>query len=314
MARDYYEVLGISRDATADEIQQAYRKLARRHHPDVSSSPGAEDRFKEINEAYQVLKDPQTRRRYDRFGSSFRGIPESYEETAGADRRTSGRGFRRDGARTGGFPFGAGWEYDDSGMDLEDLLSGLFGARGPGGPIPGADQEAELTLTLEDVYRGGRRLITLAGPSGPRSYRVNIPPGVTDGQHIRLVGQGGRAWGDADAGDLYLVVRIAPHPRFRLRGRDIFVDLPVSPWEAALGATTALETPGGVGRVRVPPGSSTGRRLRLRGQGMPNPRGAPGDLYAEVKVTVPATLSERERELFEELAKVSTFVPRRRGR
>jgi curved DNA-binding protein len=323
MARDYYEVLGISKNASADEVQQAYRKLARRHHPDVNKNPDAEERFKEINEAYQVLKDPETRRRYDRFGPNFRQIPEGYEETVRAGRGPGGRGFRRGGTRTGGTPFGAAsaeptmsgqWEYQESGIDLEDLLGGLFGARGPGGPIPGADQEADLTLSVEDAYRGGRRSITLAGPAGPRTYEVNIPPGVTDGQRIRLAGQGGRGRGDAGAGDLYLVVRIAPHPRYRVQGRDIYVDLPLTPWEAALGATIPVETPGGEGKVRVPPDTSTGRRLRLRGQGMPNPAGPPGDLYAEAKVMVPARLNERERELFEELAKVSSFNPRRPSR
>jgi len=311
MARDYYEVLGISRDASADEIQQAYRKLARRHHPDVNKNPEAEETFKEVNEAYQVLKDPETRRRYDRFGPNFRQIPEGYEETVGAGRGSGGRGFGRAGARSGGGPYRSEWQFQDSGIDLEDLLGGMFGTRGPGGPIPGADQEAELTLTVEDAYRGGRRTITLAGPSGPRNYEVNIPPGVTDGQRIRLAGQGGRARGDAATGDLYLVVRIAPHPRYRMRGRDIYVDLALTPWEAALGASVPVQTPGGTGTVRVPPGSSTGRRLRLRGQGMPNSSGPPGDLHVEVKVMVPPRLSGRERELFEELAKVSTFDPRR---
>ena len=310
MARDYYEVLGLSRSASDDEIQQAYRKLARRHHPDVNKNPDAEEAFKEINEAYQVLKDPGTRRRYDRFGPNFRQIPEGFDETVGAGRAAGGRGHPGPGARTGGSPFAAEWEYHDSGIDLEELLGGMFGARGPGGSIPGADQEAELTLSVEDAYRGGRRSITLAGPDGQRSYEVNVPPGVTDSRRIRLAGQGGRGRGDARAGDLYLVVRIAPHPRYRLNGRDIDVDLPVAPWEAAVGATVPVDTPGGEGKVRVPPGSSTGRRLRLRGQGLPNPGGPPGDLYAEVKVMVPRTLSEREGELFEELATVSTFDPR----
>jgi curved DNA-binding protein len=307
VARDYYEVLGVSRTASTDDIQQAYRKLARRHHPDVNRNPGAEERFKEINEAYQVLKDPDTRRRYDRYGPNFRQIPEGYDETV--------RGYgSRSGARTGGAPFGAEWEHHDAGIDIDDLLGGLFGARGPGGPIPGADQEAELTLNVEEAYRGGRRSVTLAGPAGPRTYQVNIPAGVSEGQRIRLAGQGGRGRGDAGAGDLYLVVRLAPHPRYRVRGHDIHVDLPLTPWEAALGATVAVQTPGGEGKIRVPPGSSTGRRLRLRGQGMPNPGGSPGDLYAEVTVMVPGTASERERELLEELAKVSTFDPRRPGR
>ncbi len=321
MARDYYEVLGIPRSASADDVQQAYRKLARRHHPDVNKNPGAEEQFKEINEAYQVLKDPEMRRRYDRFGPNFRQVPEGYEEAMRSGRGPGGRGFggsgtrgsgtRGSGMRSGAPPFGGEWDYTDSGIDLEDLLGGMFGARGPGGPIPGADQEAELTLTVEDANRGGRRSITLAGSGGPRTFEVNIPPGVTDGQRIRLAGQGGRGRGDAGAGDLYLVVRLAPHPRYRVEGRDIFVDLPLTPWEAALGATVTVETPGGEGKLRVPPGSSTGRRLRLRGQGMPSPSGRPGDLYAEVKVIVPPRLSERERELFEELAKVSTFDPRR---
>jgi curved DNA-binding protein len=303
MARDYYEVLGVSRDASADDIQRAYRTLARRHHPDVNKDPSAEELFKEINEAYQVLKDPGTRRRYDRFGPDFRQIPEGYERA---------EGFGPSGARTGGAPFGAEWDFRDSGVDLDDLLGGLFGARGPGGPIRGADQEAELVLSVEDAYGGGRRSLTLAGAAGPRTYEVDIPQGVTDGQRIRLAGQGGRGRGDAGAGDLYLVVRIAPHPRYRVHGRDVTVDLPLAPWEAAVGATVPVDTPGGEGTVRVPPGTSTGRRLRLRGRGMKSPSGQAGDLYAEAKIMVPPSPTERERELFEELAKVSTFDSRRR--
>jgi curved DNA-binding protein len=175
--------------------------------------------------------------------------------------------------------------------------------------VQGADQESELELTVEEAFTGGRHRITLSGPSGPRSYEVNIPRGVTDGQRIRLAGQGGRGQGGRP-GDLYLVVRIAPHPRFRLDGRDIYVDLPVAPWEAALGAKVPVETPGGEAKVTVPAGSSCGRRLRLRRRGMPNPSGTPGDLYAEVKIMVPRRMSDGERELFEQLAKVSTFDPR----
>jgi curved DNA-binding protein len=253
MARDYYEVLGVGRDAPAEDIQRAYRQLARKYHPDVDRSPGAEDRFKEINEAYHVLSDPQRRQQYD--------SPPKAE-----------RGFRGTAAEE---------------FDFEDLFGGMFGGgrgRGQGVFMPGADQEAELELTVEQAYRGGKRTLTLAGPTGH---------------------------GNAPGGDLYLVVRIAPDRRFRLKGKDIHVDLPVSAWEAVLGAEVPVRTPGGQATVKLPPGSSSGRRLRLRGQGMPS-RPSPGDLYAEVKIMVPARPSPRERELFEELAKVSDFDPRRR--
>jgi curved DNA-binding protein len=304
MARDYYEVLGVSRNASADEVQQAYRKLVRHHHPDVNPDPSAEERFKEINEAYSVLSDPDTRKRYDRFGPDFRSIPEGYEEWVGAGQ---GAGAGAGAGARGGVRVEEGF----GGVDFEDLFGSLFGARGAAGPIPGADQEAELELTVEEAYRGGKRNVTLSGPSGPRSFEVTIPRGVVDGQRIRLPGQGGRGGGNARAGDLYLVVRLAPHSRYRVSGRDIYVDLPVTPWEAALGAMVPLTTPGGEAKVRVPPGSSSGRRLRLRGEGMPNPRGSPGDLYAEVRIVVPPKPTDRERELFEQLAAESTFDPRR---
>lgn len=307
MARDYYDALGVSRTASTEELQRAYRTLARQYHPDVNRDPGAEERFKEISEAYSVLSDPDTRKRYDRFGPDFRQIPEGYEAYADAA-RAGGRGS----------PFGSGsrvWVDSEGGgfggIDFDDLLSGLFGSRGAAGPIPGADQEAELELSVEEAYRGGRRRITLSGAGEPSSFDVNIPPGVTDGQRIRLGGKGGRASGGGATGDLYLVVRIMPHSRYRVSGRDILVDLPLTPWEAALGASVPVPTPGGEAKVRVPAGSSTGRRLRLRGEGMPNPRGTPGDLYAEVKIMVPRTLTPRERELFEALRRDSTFDPRR---
>lgn len=301
MARDYYEVLGIARDATAEQIQQAFRTLARKHHPDVNKDPGAEDRFKEINEAYHVLSDPDTRKRYDRFGEDFRRIPEDYDERVGA----GVGGFRGAGPSGTRVRFGQG--FGGAGINIDDLFGDMFGGASGFGPIAGADQEAELQLTVEEAYRGGRRQISLDG----RNYQVNVPAGVVDGQRIRLAGEGGRGSGDAPPGDLYLVVRIKPHARFRLDGRDITVDLPVSPWEAVLGATVAVRTPAGEAKVKVPPGSSTGRRLRLRGEGMPNPRGGNGDLYAEIKVMVPPKPTARERELFERLAAESTFDPRR---
>jgi curved DNA-binding protein len=322
MARDHYETLGVSRNADAAEIQQAFRRLARANHPDVNKDPAAEERFKDVNEAYTVLSDPETRKRYDRFGDDYRRVPDDWEERVGA----GAGGFR--GERGGGGPRytwssggpgrggGGGEGFGDGGfggVDIEDLLGGMFGGRGRGraGPVQGADQEAELPLTVEEAYRGGRRQITLNGPDGPRTYTVTIPPGVTDGRRIRLAGEGGRGMGGGPAGDLYLVVRLLPHPRFEVEGKDITVDLRLAPWEAALGATVPVPTPAGETKVTVPAGTSSGRRLRLRGEGMPDPRGRPGDLYAEVMIMVPSRLTDRERELFSQLAEVSTFDPRR---
>jgi curved DNA-binding protein len=314
--RDFYEILGVPRTATQDEIQRAYRKLAREHHPDVNKDPGAEDRFKEISEAYDVLSDPQTRRRYDAFGADFRQVPEDVDpeafrrSRAGAGAAGAGRARGAEGA--GGF--GTGLGDDLGGIDIEDLLGGIFGGRGGRGwgPIRGADQEAELELTVEEAFQGGHRSVTLEGPDGRRTLDVRIPAGVTNGQRIRLAGQGGRGSEDAPHGDLYFVVRIAPHPRYRVDGRDLYVDLPLAPWEAALGTSAAVETPRGEMKVKVPPGTSTGKRLRLRNHGLPHPRGGAGHLYAEVRIVVPAKLTNEERALFEQLAAVSTFDPRRR--
>ncbi|MFJ4057642.1 DnaJ C-terminal domain-containing protein [Streptomyces albogriseolus] len=307
MARDFYEVLGVARTADQDEIQRAYRTLARKYHPDVNKDPQAEERFKEINEAFSVLSDPEQRARYDRFGEDFRKVPEDWEERVGAGAGSGFWGTTGGGPRVRYSTSGFGGE----GVDVEDLFGSLFGGAGRM-RVPGADQEAELPLTVEEAYRGGRRTVTLAGPAGQRRYQVDVPPGATDGQRIRLAGEGGRGSGDAPAGDLYLRVRIQPHPEFRLDGRDVHVRLPVTPWEAALGATVPVPTPGGAtAKVTVPAGSSSGRRLRLRGEGMPGPRGANGDLYAELRIMVPPRLSDRERELLEELAAVSSFDPRR---
>jgi curved DNA-binding protein len=317
--RDFYEVLGVPRSASQDEIQRAYRKLARAHHPDVNKDPVAEERFKEIAEAYDALRDPGTRQRYDAFGPDFRRVPEGVDAESWARAGGSaGAGAGRAGGRRGGqagadgervwFRSGAG---DD--IDFDDLLSGLFsrGQRGWGGPVPGADQEAEVQLTVEESYRGGRRTVTISGPDGTRTLTVTIPAGVTDGQRIRLAGQGGQGSDGAPPGDLYLVVRIAPHPRFRLDRRDIHVDLPLAPWEAALGVTVAIATPGGEAKVKVPRGTSSGRRLRLRGRGLPNPKGKPGDLIAEARIMVPPKLTREEQQLFEQLAATSKFDPRR---
>ncbi|MGW6281355.1 DnaJ C-terminal domain-containing protein [Kribbella sp. NPDC055071] len=316
-SRDFYAILGLSRDAGADEIQRAYRRLARQYHPDVNKDPDAEERFKEVSEAYDVLSDPQQRKRYDAFGADFRRVPpdvdpETYARSRAGAGRAGGGGRSREGPSwdTGG------GQFDVEGIDLDDLLGGMFGGgtRRGWGRIPGSDQEIELELTVEEAYRGGNRKLTVRGPTGAdRTIDVKIPAGVVNGQRIRLGAQGGQGTGGAPAGDLYLVVRIADHPRYRVSGRDLTVDLPLAVWEGALGASVSIETPGGEATVKVPKGSSSGRRLRLRGRGLPNPRGTAGDLYAEVRLMVPPKLTREEKRLFEELAGTSKFDPRRRS-
>ncbi len=301
--QDYYEALGVSRDASQDEIRQAYRRLARRYHPDVNKEPGAEDRFKQISEAYEVLREPEKRERYDRLGSNWR---------AGQDVSGAG-GFGE------GFDTGNGFEnvrVEFGGGDFSDFFESFFGGRRrtAGGTgfdsfsMRGGDHEAVLDLGLEEAARGGKRWLSLGDG---RSVEVDIPRGVLDGERIRVPRQGGAGVGGGQAGDLFLRIRLRPHPRFRIEGRDLYVDLPVSPWEAALGAEVPVPTLEGDARVKVPPGSSSGRRLRLRGQGMPGSRGAPaGDLYAVVTIQVPKKLTKRERDLFEKLASASKFDPR----
>jgi len=298
--QDYYSILGVSRSASTEEIQRAYRKLARTYHPDVNKDPAAEERFKEISEAYDVLSDPETRAKYDRFGATFRHVPDGVDAEAWARAQ---QGPRR-GSSADYSSWSVSGDFDE--IDLGDLFGGMFGRRRPT-PTRGADQEATIEISLDDAFKGAKKRITL---SGDRTYDVTIPAGVTDGQRIRLAGQGGQR-GTGQAGDLYLAVRIAPHARYRLEGRDIYVDLLVTPWEAALGAKVPVEGPGGDAKLTVPPGTSSGRKLRLRGRGLPNQRGTAGNLYAEVKIMVPRHLEERERALFEELARESHFDPRR---
>ena len=304
-AQDYYEALEVSRDASEDEIRQSYRRLARRYHPDVNKEAGAEDRFKQISEAYEVLRDAEKRARYDRLGPNWRAGQDAsgasgFDEAFRARQRLRGRASRvwrgrfrrllrgnvrpRARARAGR----AGFEQ--------------FSMRGP-------DHEAVLDLALEEAARGGKRWLSLGDG---RSIEVDIPRGVRDGQRIRLAGEGGSGVGGGPPGDLFLRVRLKPHPRFRVEGRDLYTDLAVSPWEAALGAEVPVRTLDGDARVKVPPGSSSGRRLRLRGQGLPGSAGAPpGDLYAVVTIRVPKKLTRKERELFERLASTSKFNPRK---
>ncbi|MCU1495936.1 MAG: Chaperone protein DnaJ [Acidimicrobiaceae bacterium] len=305
---DYYRILGVGRDATAEQIQRAYRRLARQLHPDMNKDPAAEDRFKEVSEAYDVLSDPEQRKRYDSLGRDFRRVTEGTDAGAwagagaGARRPRSSRTSREDRRTTGRTSTNAG------GAGFDSIFDDLFGNRF--GTVSGADQEFEVLLGLEDAYRGTRRKIQIGGDDG-RTIDVTIPAGVRDGQRIRLSGQGGAGFGGGAPGDLYLVVRIAAGPKYRLDGRDVHVDLPLTPWEAALGMTVVVEAPDGEAKVRVPAGSSTGRLIRVAGRGLPNPSGKPGDLVAEVKIVVPSRLNAEERRLFEELSRVSNFDPRR---
>jgi curved DNA-binding protein len=288
--RDPYEILGVARDASADDVRSAYRRLARQYHPDVNKEPGAEDRFKEVAEAYETLRDPERRAEYDSGG------------------RTRG------GRTAGGAPPRGG--FDDVGFDgvgFGDIFGDFFGGRRRGRspfddlPMRGSDQEAVLELSLEEAATGGQRSVALADG---REYDVNVPRGVRDGQLIRLAGEGGPGTGGAPDGDLLLRVRIRPHPRFRVDGSDLYGDLPVTPSEAALGDSIEIHTLSGTATVRVPRGTSSGRKLRLKGEGMPRAGGGTGDLYVTVSIKVPRDPADEERELYERLRDVSSFRPR----
>ena len=322
--KDYYESLGVSRDASRDEIQRAYRKLARKYHPDLNKAAGSEDKFKEINEAYEVLKDPEKRKKYDQIGSGWQ----------------QGDNFRPPPGWEQNFDFGAGPQGQDrqenffwssDGGDYSDFFEALFGGQfqqgstGSEGRRPfarqrrGSDHEAVLRIPLEEAFRGGTKSITMqtTEPAADKSlassekrYDVKIPPGILPGQKIRLSGQGGKGSGGAGSGDLFLKVEIEPHPRFRLEGRDLYTELPITPWEAALGTKIDIQTLADAVTLAVPAGTQSGQKLRLRAKGMPNPKGSPGDLYAVMQIKVPKSLSKKERQLLEELSKVSVFNPR----
>ena len=290
--RDYYETLGVPRGATSEEIRSAYRKLARRYHPDINKDEDAEERFKEVGEAYEVLSDPEKRERYDRLGANWR----QGDDVSGAPGFDGFEGARPDGVR---FEFGDG--------AFSDFFESLFGSARTGDiRMRGADQEAVVDLSLEEAAAGGPLRVSLADG---RSFTVNVPAGVRDGQRIRVAGRGGEGIGGGSTGDLFLRVHLRPHRVFRVDGRDLHVDVPVTPWDAALGTTLQVPTLTGSAKVRLPAGSSSGRRLRLRGKGMPGRRSRHGDLYARVQIMVPDKLGERERKLFEELRTDSSFHP-----
>ena len=302
--KDYYKILGVEPSASADEIKRAYRKMARKYHPDVSKEPDAESRFKEIGEAYEALKDPEKRAQYDqvrqggwRQGQEFRPPP------------GSGAGWQT-----------AGGEQGFSGFSdfFESLFGGLGGSgfgngRRQGGArmrVRGRDVHASVDIDLQTAYDGGVQRLSLdrGGAAGSRTLNVRIPAGVTDGRQIRLSGQGEPGVGGGPAGDLYLEVRLRPHHLYEVQDRDIHLTLPVAPWEAALGARLSVPTLGGKVEMNIPPGTSSGKRLRLKGRGLPGK--TPGDQYVIVKVAVPAAETDRARELYEALKAEQSFDPR----
>jgi curved DNA-binding protein len=306
--RDYYQTLGVSKTASADQIKKAYRKLARKYHPDVSKEPDAQQRMSEINEANAVLSDPEKRAAYDELGNRY-GAGQEFQPPPNWD---AGFEFSGNGAR-GGQP-----------EDFSDFFSSLFGRRTQGraaGGTPrmrGEDHHARILVDLRDAYHGATRTINLraarldaAGKvvTEERALNVRIPTGLREGQQIRLAGQGSPGFGGGPAGDLYLEVHFNPDPRYRVDGRDVYESVPVAPWEAALGADIEVPTPSGTVQVKVPAGSQTGRKLRLKGRGIPGD--PPGSLYLELEVVLPPAHSEKARQVYETMARDLAFDPRR---
>jgi curved DNA-binding protein len=304
--QDYYKILGVTRSASADEIKKAYRRLAHKYHPDVSKEKNAEAKFKELQEAYEVLKDPEKRAAYDQLGSQWK----------------SGEQFRPPPNWGREFHGGGGVHEDlfDS-EGFSDFFSTLFSGRGHSAGAQrraGRDHQARLDITLNEAFEGGTRTLELkrheigaggAPEARTHTVRVTIPPGVTEGQTIRLAGQGESAYGGRVAGDLFLQVHILPHPLFHLDGRDVTLSLPVAPWEAALGAAVKVPTLGGHVEMHIPAGAQSGQKLRLRGRGLPGASGA-GDQYVQLRVVLPPATSTEARELYEHMRRKLSFDPR----
>lgn len=298
---DYYKVLGVERNATLADIKQAYRKLAHKYHPDVSTNPEGEEKFKEVAEAYATLKDPEKRAEYDKLGAHQNGEdfvpPHDWQET-----------FRQGGAA-----------FDD--VDLADLFASLRGAHRGGKPRPqhGQTFEVAVPITLEQVYNGTEMTLNLTLPEAdaqglmhrvPKTFKVRIPKGAANDQRLRLAGKGGPGINGGKPGDLLIIMKLQPNPLYRVEGKNLYMDLPLTPWEAALGAKVQIPTLGGTVEMNIPAGTNAGKQLRLAKRGLPGPDGSMGDLFAVVKIEIPHTTSEREHELFKQLAAESTFNPR----
>ena len=325
--KDYYTIMGVSRDATPDDIKRAYRKLSRKYHPDVSKEKNAEARFKELGEAYEVLKDPEKRTAYNQLGANWKEGQEFRPPpgwNAGAEH--AGRGGQ--------------WQFtSDDAVDHSDFFETLFrqgfgSAEGRGGgrrsssssssgsrtsfSAPGEDRHAKIQIDLEDSYSGATRTLSLRVPEMsdqghviPREHQITftVPKGIREGQHIRLAGQGAPGVGEGGAGDLYLDVEFRPHPLYRVDKHDVYLDLPIAPWEAALGAEVEAPTPTGRVEVKVPAGSAAGRKLRLKGRGLPG--STPGDFYFVLQIVMPAADTDSARSFYESMSsQFNSFKPR----
>ncbi len=312
--KDYYKIMGVEKGATQDEIKRAYRKLARKYHPDVSKEPNAETKFKEVGEAYEVLKDPEKRAAYDQLGANWK----------------AGQEFRPPPDWDAGFEFRGGGFTPGDASAFSDFFETLFGRGGSGdfadarraGPhfrTQGVDHHAKVLIDLEDAFHGATRTITLRAPeldaqghviTHERTLNVRIPKGVKQGQQIRLAGQGSPGVEGGGAGDLYLEVEFRPHPFYRVEGRDLYLELPVAPWEAALGAKVKTPTPAGIIDLKIPAGSTSGRKLRLKGRGIPGKN--PGDFYAVLRIALPSGDTERAQALYRKMEQELAFNPRAR--
>ena len=309
--KDYYKTLGVARDATADDIKKAFRKLARKYHPDISKEPDAEQRMKEVNEANAVLSDPEKRAAYDQIGQDYQ----------------PGQEFRPPPDWDAGFEFSGHGFAPEEAADFSDFFAELFGRMGGaqhsrrGFRARGEDHHAKVLLDIEDAFTGATRQISLRMPRmdghgrvqlDTHTLNVKIPRGVRAGQMIRLSGQGGPGLGGGPAGDLLLEVQFKPHPRYRVDGRDLHITLPVAPWEAALGAVIPVELPDGTVKIRIPAGAQSGRQLRVRGKGIPGD--PPGDVVLDIQVVLPPATTPEARKLYETMARELPFDPRQEQR